>query len=139
MHLLDVVSNFDKQVVMGTMTRRFCLTCALAVLTFGAMGQDWLMDVGAKSFPLGNNVFTLTNCRATEIRNAVFEVVGMEDSYLENFKIANLKASAPKAGRILFANNWVLENIELRTDNGEPLVVDNCRDVKQRDVVVLKK
>lgn len=82
---------------------------------------------------------SLTNCKVTDVYRAAFEVTGMEEAYIEDFKLENLDISAARAGSLRFVNRWEMKNITIATPDGEPLRIENAKKLKQQNVTVLKK
>ncbi|MFT3737804.1 MAG: glycosyl hydrolase family 28 protein [Breznakibacter sp.] len=82
---------------------------------------------------------SLTNCKAIDVPRAALDVTGMEESYIEDFKLENLDITAARAGSLKFINRWEMKNITITTPGGEPLQIENAKRLTQQNVMVLKK
>jgi polygalacturonase len=71
----------------------------------------------------------ITNLQATGAHTAIV-AAGVAASRLENFRLANVRISAEKAGTIDFAQSWKLTNVEVNALDHAPVAVTNSTDVR---------
>jgi len=67
--------------------------------------------------------------------NRVFSAAGLPEKPISNVKWINVTAQADEAGSIESARDWTMKNVELRTRDGKPVTLTDCRNV-QTPVVV---
>ena len=91
-----------------------------------------------KGIPHFSNV-RISNCTAMDTRVDAFHVEGIEDSYISDFTVKDVKVSAQNTGYLKYVKNWHLENIEITTPKGEDLLVENNKKVKMKNVVIKKE
>ncbi len=61
--------------------------------------------------------------------NRIFTASGLPDKTLQNVTFENVTAAGKEAGHIEFAENWIMKNVTLTTDNGEPVKISNSKNV----------
>ena len=60
----------------------------------------------------------------------IFSAAGMPEKPIANVKFANITAEGNEAGSIVNARDWTMINVLLRTADGEPLQVTDCKNVE---------
>ena len=60
----------------------------------------------------------------------IFSAVGLPEKPIVNVTFANVTAEGNLAGSIEFASDWKMENVHLRTSNGDDLKVTNSKNVE---------
>jgi hypothetical protein len=67
--------------------------------------------------------------------NRVFSAAGLPEKPLTNVKWLNLTAQAKEAGSIESARDWTMINVELRTTDGQPVRLTDCKNVQTPTVI----
>ena len=65
----------------------------------------------------------------------VFSAAGLPDMPLTNVKWLNMTAQANEAGSIENARDWTMINVELRTADGKPVKLSDCKNVQTPTVI----
>lgn len=91
-----------------------------------------------KGIPHFSNI-RISNCTVTNVSGSAFHVEGIQDSYISDYVIKDVKISAKRTGYLKYVKNWRLENVEIITPKGEELLVENNKKVKMKNVVVKKQ
>ncbi len=66
--------------------------------------------------------------------NRIFTASGLPDKTIQNVTFANITAEGKDAGSIEYGADWKMENVRLKTDDGENVKVSNSRNVQQPTV-----
>lgn len=66
--------------------------------------------------------------------NRIFTAEGLPAKMILNVTFSNIKAQGKEAGTIQFAKNWIMKDVKLQTDNGEPLKLVNSENVNLPEV-----
>ncbi len=75
---------------------------------------------------LGN--FHLKNITAVNAGTCI-SAIGIEKSQIDNVRLENVKISGRTAGAVTWANDWVLDNVEITAEDGTSVVTENCTGV----------
>lgn len=67
----------------------------------------------SKGIPTFKNIY-LSNIDVKGAKKAI-NVNGLEESYIENFNLHNVKIQAETAGQISYSRNWNLDNVSIQT------------------------
>jgi polygalacturonase len=59
----------------------------------------------------------------------IFSAAGLREKPISNVKWVNIKAEASGAGIIENARDWTMTNVELRTEDGKPVRMTDCKNV----------
>jgi polygalacturonase len=65
----------------------------------------------------------------------VFSAAGLPEKPLANVRLSNIAAQATEAGIIINARDWSMTNVVLRTEDGKPLILSDCKNVELPKVV----
>lgn len=65
----------------------------------------------------------------------VFSAVGLPQKPITNVKWINVSAQADEAGSIESARDWTMKNVELRTADGGPVKLTDCKNVQTPKVI----
>ena len=76
-----------------------------------------------KGIPVFRDV-TISNIIATNARIAI-SAEGVEESYLENFTLKNIKISSEKPGNLAYTKNWNFDNVKIISQNGKKMTIKN--------------
>jgi len=69
--------------------------------------------------------------------NKIFSASGLPEKPIVNVTFANVTAQGDSAGSIEYASDWKMENVRLRTYDGDPVKITNSQNVESP--VVLRK
>lgn len=69
--------------------------------------------------------------------NKIFTASGLPEKPIVNVTFANVTAQGDSAGSIEYASDWKMENVRLRTYDGDPVKITNSQNVESP--VVLRK
>ena len=72
---------------------------------------------------------TVENVTATGTTQQAFHANGYEEQPIHDVRFANVDVSAPTAGDVSHARDWDMENVVLRTEDGEQLELTDCENV----------
>jgi hypothetical protein len=78
--------------------------------------------------PKFRNVY-LNNINANKALTCI-KVTGIETGTIDNFHFKNSNFEGKQAGNIFWANDWVLDNFNVKAANNEQLELKNCKNVK---------
>ncbi len=67
----------------------------------------------SKGIPTFRNI-NLSNINVKGVKRAI-NVKGVEESYINNFNLKNVKIKAETAGQISYSRNWTLDNVTIHT------------------------
>ena len=65
----------------------------------------------------------------------VFSATGLPEKPIKNVKWTNVTAEASEAGTIDRARDWTMKNVTLRTTDGRPVRLSDCRNVEMPQVI----
>lgn len=65
----------------------------------------------------------------------IFSAAGMPEKPLTNVRFANITAAGREAGTIESARDWTMTNVELRTPDGLPVKLTDCKNVQAPKVI----
>ncbi len=65
----------------------------------------------------------------------IFSAVGLPEKPIANVKWVNVRAQASEAGIIINARDWTMTNVLLRTEDGKPVTVTDCKNVEAPKVI----
>ena len=69
----------------------------------------------SKGIPTFRNI-NLSNINVKGVKRAI-NVNGVEESYIDNFNLKNVKIKAETAGQISYSRNWTLDNVTIHTSD----------------------
>ncbi|MFB6121493.1 MAG: glycoside hydrolase family 28 protein [Halobacteriaceae archaeon] len=73
---------------------------------------------------------TVENVTATDTTQQAFHANGYEEQPIHDVRFENVDVEAPTAGDVNHARDWAMENVVLRTEDGEPLELTDCENVE---------
>lgn len=73
------------------------------------------------------------NVEATGAKR-IFTADGLPDKFIQNVTFSNISAEGNEAGVIEFAKDWKMQNVKLKTPNGEAVKISNSRNVDAPEV-----
>jgi hypothetical protein len=65
----------------------------------------------------------------------IFEAEGLREKPIVNVNWANISAQGGLAGRIAYARDWTLKNVQIKTFAGDDLMISNSENVQQTAAV----
>ena len=77
---------------------------------------------------------TIKNVEITGAKQ-IFTAGGLPDKTINNVKFININAQGNAAGAIEYAKNWTMENVNLKTLNGEKVEIKNSTNVESPKVL----
>lgn len=77
---------------------------------------------------------TVTDVTATNTGKDAFFVNGYAERPIHDVRFENVDVEAPDAGSITRAADWTMENVVVRTDDGEQVETGDCENVDLPDV-----
>jgi polygalacturonase len=80
-----------------------------------------------KGLPTFRNIY-LSDIKAVNAMTAI-NAAGLEQAQFENFNFTNIEISARKAGKISFAVNWTLKNVNITAAEGNTVQETNCKNM----------
>lgn len=80
-----------------------------------------------RGIPTFKDVF-ISNITATNAKRAL-SAAGIEKSFIQDFKLEDIKIEAATAGTISYATNWTFEDVSLQTKDNSNLKVQNSTNV----------
>jgi polygalacturonase len=72
---------------------------------------------------------TIRNIKAVDSETAI-SVSGRKNQRAGNFLLENIQIGAKKAGTIKNAENWTFQNVQIETDDGSKVKLENCLNMK---------
>jgi polygalacturonase len=81
-----------------------------------------------KGIPQFKDIY-ISNVKVNYARKAV-SASGYEKSILENFNFSNVKINAGNAGEIIYAKDWSLENVSIKTKDNSTVSIKNSNGVQ---------
>ena len=65
----------------------------------------------------------------------IFSAAGLPEKPISNVKWVNVTAQGSEAGIIESARDWIMTNVELRTEDGKPVRLTDCKNVETPKVI----
>lgn len=89
------------------------------------------VEPASKGIPTFRNI-SLYNIDVKGAKRAI-NVNGLEESYIENFKLKDVHIEAETAGQIAYSRNWDLEDVTLKTGDGSRVELKETTDIDFSD------
>ena len=76
---------------------------------------------------------TIENVEITGAKQ-IFTASGLPEKLIQNVKFSNVNAQGKTSGSIEYAKDWTMQNVNLRTENGENVDIKNSANVESPNV-----
>lgn len=91
------------------------------------------VEPAERGIPLFRNI-EITNVKGVGADRAI-QMTAFKEKPASGFVFRNVSIKAQRAGAISNASDWRFENVRFDTDDGEPVALQNCKDVAVPTVV----